>query len=288
MLSEVYLLNLVAAVWLKHLRWGSPSSLLSPLLLSPFSFSVAFSHPGALLLPCIGETAWIALGQLWDGRGKLRQEKVSRQQSQGSICCEVSGNGLRASLTLCKSSGDLQAAWIWSEGCFSLLVAPWIWEQRMEMCVGCLFLTVQPHCSDVSDRVGTEGFWVKWLWLFIDRISENAQAQPSSTHMETTGVLKKGITASLKNPEFSLRHSAPFAGTEQATSIPTVKYLSSKKAANRILRSIRSKNKNVSLQTEEVIACSCMLFAHSFICHNSLVTSYFSLQHPFKFCSLSP
>lgn len=91
MLSEVYLLNLVAAVWLKHLRWGSPSSLLSPLLLSPFSFSVAFSHPGALLLPCIGETAWIALGQLWDGRGKLRQEKVSRQQSQGSTCCEVSG-----------------------------------------------------------------------------------------------------------------------------------------------------------------------------------------------------
>lgn len=30
-------------------------------------------------------------GKIWGGRGNLRQGKVSRQQSQGSICAEVSG-----------------------------------------------------------------------------------------------------------------------------------------------------------------------------------------------------
>lgn len=52
-------------------------------------------------------------------------------------------------------------------------------------------------------------------------------------------------------PKSSLRPNVPFAGTEQAASIPTVKYLPSKKAENRILRSIRSKNKNVCVCSDQ-------------------------------------
>lgn len=162
---------------------------------------------------------------------------------------------------------------------------------NLEVENGNVFRLLISHCSTTLFRrlcVGTEGFWVKWFWFLIDRISESAEAWHNSTHMEITGVLKKVITVSLKNPKSSLRHSAPFAGTEQTASIPTTEHLSFKIVENRILRSIRSKNKNVCVQTKEVIGSSCTLFAHSFIDHNSTVTSCSSLQHPAKFSSLSP
>jgi len=50
---------------------------------------------------------------------------------------------------------------------------------------------------------------------------------------------------SLKNSKFSL--SSSFAGSEQAAYIPAVEYLPSKKAENRILRNIRSKNTIISV-----------------------------------------
>lgn len=157
MLSEVSLLNFVAAVWLKHLRWGAPSSLLSRFLLSSLTLGLSACpalgkqlvvplpqllltsppgeiqlgstciHPAPLSPPSmtslirlracgslpsvwVPQLSWgqhegvrifiLAIwtvrrrrGELWAGRGKLRQEKASRQQSQGSMCYEISGMG---------------------------------------------------------------------------------------------------------------------------------------------------------------------------------------------------
>lgn len=101
--------------------------------------------------------------ELWAGRGQLRQEKVSRQQGWDSTCYEVSGVVSRHHLPFAKAQLFFKLLKFDASAFWSPL------EFRSGEWKSCLFLTVQTHCSNVSDCVSD---WLKWAWLFIDRISE--------------------------------------------------------------------------------------------------------------------